>query len=133
MNNDYLDFINDLNGFVREENRKQKENKNDKFDAASYFRKPKDEPTVKDVKMDLDSDGQLLKKWVLRKIKKEHVFIKNEYMDYAIKNNVSKTKAEKLLKDITEDLGLTKNYVTKFSIGLYPALNRIHYNAIYYK
>lgn len=134
MDNNYSNFISDLNNFVKEESKKQK--KDNSFDAVSFFKKPKElknEPTVKNVKMELDSDGQLLKKWILRKMKKECVFIKNECMDYAMKNNISKSKAEKLIKTITENLGLTKNYATKLSTDLYPALNRIHYNGVYYK
>lgn len=126
-------FIDDLNDFVKEETKKQRAKKNEKFEIPSYFIKAKEEPTIKDIEMDLDNDGRLLKKWMLRKIKKEQVFIKNEYMDYATKKSISKTKAEKLLKDITEKLGLTKYWVTNLSEKQYPALKRAYTNAVYYK
>ena len=126
-------FIDDLSDFMKEETKKQRAKKNEKFEIPSYFIKAKDEPTIKDIEMNLDSEGQLLKKWVLRKVKKEHVVIKNEYMDYAAKNNVSKTKAERLLEDITENLKLTKYWVTNFSTKQYPALKRTYINAVYYR
>ena len=125
------DFLNELNDFMKEEAKKPK--KHEEFETPSYFIKQKEEPTVKDIKMDLDNDGRLLKNWILRKVKKEQVFIKNEYMDYALKNNISKAKAEKLLKEITETLGLTKYWVTKLSAKQYPALKRTYSNAVYYK
>ncbi len=127
-----VDFIDDLNDFVKEETKKQRAKKNVKFEIPSYFIKAKDEPVIKNVDMDLDSDGQSLKKWILKKVKKEQVLIKNEYMDHAIKIGISKTKAEKLLKKITENLGLTKCWVTNFSARQYPALKRTYSNAVYY-
>lgn len=133
MDKDYLDFVSELNDFVREEEKNQAKKPKEKFEIPAYFIKTKDKPVIKDVKMNLDSDGQLLKRWILRKVKKEYVFIKNEYMDYAIKNNISKAKAEKLLNEITESLGLTKDWKVNFLEEQYPALKRTYSNAVFYK
>ena len=133
MNKDYLDFISELNDFVREEEKNQAKKPKEKFEIPSYFIKTKDKPVLQDVKMNLDSDGQVLKRWILRKVKKEQVFIKNEYMDYAIEHNISKAKAERLLQEITQTLGLVKDWKVNFLESQYPALKRTYSNAVFYK
>ena len=133
MDKDYLDFVNELNDFVKEEEKNQAKIPKEKFEIPSYFIKTKDKPVLQDVKMNLDSDGQLLKRWIVRKVKKEQVFIKNEYMDYATENNIPKAKAERLLKEIAENLGLTKDWRTNSLAIQYPALERTYSSAVFYK
>ena len=130
---DFLDFIQSCDDAVEEVKNAPKQPKKRPPRLNHSFNKVEPKKPLKKVNMNLDKDGTLLKSWIEQQINKDDVFIKDEYFDYAEANNISHSKANRLLLEITEALGLTVAYATKYYQRTYKALQRIHYNAPFYK